>query len=125
MKTTCLFLLVLLTAGCGYSSNGSGAMAATAPSISSLDPNTTAVGGTDFTLTVMGSKFANGAVVFWNGGTRTTTFVSSTKLTAAIKAADISTAQTVMVFVRNPGGTGVYSNQVGQSSASVSFTVAP
>jgi hypothetical protein len=125
MRTTCLLLLVLLTVGCGYSSKGNGTMAASAPTISSLDPNTTAMGGTDFTLTVAGSNFVNGATVYWNGGTRPTTFVSSTKLTAAIKAADISTAQTVMVFVRNPGGTGNYSNQVGQSSASVSFTVAP
>jgi hypothetical protein len=64
-------------------------------------------------------------VVYWSGTSRTTTFVSSTKLTAAITAADIGTAQTVLVFVKNPGGTGIYMNQGGQSSASVDFTITP
>jgi IPT/TIG domain-containing protein len=125
MKTICLFLLISLTVGCGYSSNGSGTVAAGAPSISSLAPNSMAMGGAAFTLTVNGSGFVNGAAVYWHGTTRTTTFVSASQLTAAITAADIATAQTVPVFVKNPGGTGIYMNQGGQSSASVSFTITP
>jgi hypothetical protein len=125
MKTICLFFLVLLSVGCGYSSNGKGTVAAGAPSITSLSPNTTAMGGAAFTLTVNGSGFASGAAVYWHGSSRTTTFVSSTKLTADITAADISTAQTIPVFVKNPGGTGIYMNQGGQSSASVDFTITP
>jgi hypothetical protein len=125
MKTICLFLLISLAVGCGYSSNGSGTVAAGAPAISSLAPNGTTVGGTAFTLTVNGSGFASGAVVYWSGTTRTTMFVSSSKVTAAITAADIAMAQTVPVFVKNPGGTGIYMNQGGQSSASVSFTITP
>ena len=125
MKTICLLLLISLAVGCGYSSKGNGTVAAGAPSISSLAPNSTAVGGTAFTLTVNGSGFASGAVVYWSGTTRTTTFVSSSKVTAAITAADIAMAQTVPVFVKNPGGTGIYMNQGGQSSASMSFTITP
>jgi IPT/TIG domain len=125
MKTICLFFLVLLSVGCGYSSNGKGTVAAGAPSITSLSPNTTAMGGAAFTLTVNGSGFASGAAVYWHGSSRTTTFVSSTKLTADITAADISNAQTIPVFVKNPGGTGIYMNQGGQSSASVDFTITP
>jgi hypothetical protein len=125
MKTICLFLLVLSSVGCGYSSNGKGTVAAGAPSISGLSPNTTAMGGADFTLTVNGTGFASGAVVYFHGNSRNTTFVSTSQLTASISAADIATAQTVPVFVKNPGGTGIYMNQGGQSSASVSFTITP
>jgi hypothetical protein len=125
MKTICLFVLVLFTVGCGYSSNGKGTVAAGAPSITTLSPTGTAMGGAAFTLTVNGANFASGAVVYWNGTTRTTVFVSSAKVTADIMATDIATAQTVPVFVKNPGGTGIYMNQGGQSSASVSFTITP
>jgi hypothetical protein len=52
-------------------------------------------------------------------------FVSSSKVTAAITAADVAMAQTVPVYVKNPGGTGIYMNQGGQSSASMSFTITP
>jgi hypothetical protein len=88
-------------------------------------PNTMAAGGGAFTLTVMGSNFVNGATVYWDSTTRTTTFGSSTQVTAAITAADIATASTILVYVKNPGGTGIYMNQGGQSSASVDFTVTP
>jgi hypothetical protein len=125
MKTICLFVLVVFSVGCGYSSNGKGTVAPGAPVIASLAPNSTAMGGAAFTMTVNGTGFASGAVVNWGGSSRTTTFVSSTKLTAAITAADIGTAQTVLVFVKNPGGTGIYMNQGGQSSASVDFTITP
>jgi hypothetical protein len=126
MKTTCLLFLAMFAVGCGgYSSNGSGTMAAGAPAISELTPNSTAVGGPAFTLTVNGSNFVSGSSVYWAGATRTTTFVSSSKVTADIAAADIATAQTVLVYVRNPGGTGIYMNQGGQSSSSVNFTIMP
>ena len=103
MKTICLFVLILFSVGCGYSSNGKGTVAPGAPVIASLAPNNTPMGGAAFTMTVNGTGFASGAVVYWSGTSRTTTFVSSTKLTAAITAADIGTAQTVLVFVKNPG----------------------
>jgi IPT/TIG domain len=125
MKTTCLLLLVMFAAGCGYSSNGNGTVAPTAPTISALSPNSTPVGGAAFTLTVNGTNFVSGALVYWSGAARPTTFVSSSKVTAEIGAADIATAQTVMVFVKNPGGTGIYMNQGGQSSSSVNFTIMP
>jgi len=125
MKTTCLLFLALLTAGCGYSSNGNGTVAPGAPAITALSPNSTAMGGAAFSLTVNGSNFASGAVVYWHGSARMTSFVSSSKVTADITAADIAAAQTVPVFVKNPGGTGIYMNQGGQSSSSVSFTITP
>src|SRR5262249_11557342 len=55
-----------------------------------------------------GTNFAITSVIRWNGSNRTTTFVSSTQLTAQIPAADIAGAGTVPVTVFNPtpgGGT--------------------
>jgi hypothetical protein len=126
MQKTCVVLLLTLVGiGCGYSSNGNGAMAAGAPAISQLVPNSAASGGTGFTLTVNGTNFASGAAVYWNASPRTTSFVSASKLTAAISAADITTVGTALVYVKNPGGTGIYMNQGGQSSTTVNFTVTP
>jgi len=85
-----------------------------APVISSLGPNTAAVGTAGLTLTVTGSGFVSGAVVRWNGQDRATTFVSGTQLTAAIPATDLASIGTASVTVVNPGG--------GQSNAVVFTT---
>ena len=77
----------------------------TAPVLSSLNPSAANAGGPAFTLTVNGSNFLSNSTVRWNGVNRTTTFVSSSQLTAAIPATDIATAGTASVTVVNPGGT--------------------
>jgi hypothetical protein len=63
----------------------------------------------DFSLTVNGIGFTTGSVVRWNGSDRPTTFVSSTRLTASIYAADVSTIGDFLITVRYPlpapGGT--------------------
>jgi hypothetical protein len=81
-----------------------------APTISSISPATTVAGSGNFTLTITGTNFVNGAVVRWNGSDRTTTFVSSTQLTAAIPASDVATAGTANVTVFNPAPGGGTSN---------------
>jgi hypothetical protein len=48
--------------------------------------------------------------VDWDGAPRTTAFVSSSKLTAAIPAADIAAAKTPTITVFSPGPGGGYSN---------------
>jgi hypothetical protein len=89
-----------------------------------LVPSSAAPGGPQFTLTVNGSGFVSGAAVNWNGAPLTTTFVSSSQLTASVPAANITTANTASVTVINPG-TAVASNVTffssGASSASLSF----
>src|SRR5437667_1746892 len=72
-----------------------------------LVPDAAKPGGAGFTLTVNGTGFVSGAVVKWNGSPRTTTFVSGSRLNAAILASDIATAHTASVTVVNPtpGGT--------------------
>ena len=99
-------------------------MAAGAPNVSApLLPNMATAGSAAFTLNVNGSGFVAGSVVYWNSTAHATTFVTNGQLTAAIAAADVATAGTVPVYVRNPGGTGIYNNQPGQSSNMVNFTV--
>jgi len=123
MGKICVLLLIICVIGCGYSSKGG--MMAAAPSITQLMPNSAPAGGIAFTLNVIGSNFVNGAVVYWNGMTRTTTFVTAGHVRATISASDIASAATVGVYVKNPGGTGIYMNQGGQPSNTVNFTVTP
>jgi hypothetical protein len=80
------------------------------PVLSTLSPTTTTAGGASFTLTINGSDFVNGAVVRWDGADRATTFLSSSKLTAQIGAADINAAGTHNVTVFNPAPGGGLSN---------------
>jgi len=67
------------------------------------------VAGPAFTLTVNGSNFDPAAQVQFNGSSRTTTFVSSTQLQAAITAGDIAQIGVASITVANPvtsGGVG-------------------
>lgn len=78
------------------------------PTVASLGPGAAFAGDPDFTLTVTGTNFVVTSTVQWNGSPRTTTFVSSAALQAAITAADIATVGTATVAVVNPapgGGT--------------------
>ncbi|HXM66875.1 MAG TPA: Ig-like domain repeat protein [Candidatus Acidoferrum sp.] len=75
-----------------------------------LVPDATAPGGPGFTLTVNGAGFVATSVVNWDGNPRTTTFVSKSRLTAAVLASDIATASTAAVTVVSPGPGGGVSN---------------
>lgn len=78
------------------------------PSATSLSPSSAAAGGISFILTVNGSSFISSSVVKWNGTSLTTTYVSSTKVTASVPAANIASGGTATVTVFNPtpgGGT--------------------
>jgi hypothetical protein len=73
-----------------------------------LVPTSVAPGSPGLTLTVNGTGFVSGAVVNWNGAPLATTFVSYSRLMAAVPAANVATAATVNVTVTNPapgGGT--------------------
>jgi len=80
------------------------------PSITSVSPASVAAGGGATTLSVVGSGFISGSVVRWNGTDRITTFVSSTRLSAAIPASDIAAAGTALVTVFSPAPGGGASN---------------
>lgn len=89
-----------------------------APTITTLDPPSTFNTLPAFTLTVNGTGFVgpNGSVVRWNGNERPTTFVSATRLTAQISAADIADVGTAVVTVFNP-------TPGGGTSDAVNFTI--
>ncbi|HVN79623.1 MAG TPA: hypothetical protein VMW38_11550 [Terriglobia bacterium] len=71
------------------------------PVITSLSPSAVVAGGPDLTLTVTGQNFLSTTKVRWNGADRTTSFISSTQLTATIPAADLSKVGTYSVTVVN------------------------
>jgi hypothetical protein len=82
------------------------------PTITSLNPPSTAAGGPAFCLTVNGTNFVSSSTVAWNGSPRSATMmcsgVSSTALVVQINPADIATAGSASVTVTNPapgGGT--------------------
>jgi len=77
-----------------------------APALSSLVPASATAGGAGLTLTVNGSNFVTGSQVRWNATDRTTTFVSATRLTVTLLAADTAASGTaqVTVFTPAPGG---------------------
>jgi hypothetical protein len=75
-----------------------------------LYPDAAKPGGAGFTLTVNGTGFVSGAIVYWNGSARATTFLSESQLKAAVLASDITTPGTASVTVVNPGQRGGGSN---------------
>lgn len=78
----------------------------TVPAISSLSPNSL-TGGTSFTLTVNGTNFTSGSIIKWNGTNMTTTYVSSTQLTASINRYYTTLSSypgSIKISVLNPDG---------------------
>lgn len=93
--------------GCG-GGGGSTPIQNPFPTIASLSPSSAFAGDAAFSLTVTGANFVTSSTVQWNGSARTTTFVSSTTLQAAINTVDVGTASTATVTVSTPppgGGT--------------------
>jgi hypothetical protein len=92
-------------------------------------PTSVVPGGPGFTLTVKGTGFASGAVVNWNGGPRTTNFISASQLTASIVSSDIAAPGTASITVTNPPPGGGESNTVflpiANSVAAPTFTILP
>jgi len=86
------------------------------PVITGLSPISTEVGHPDFTLTVTGKNFQNETKVYWNNQPLETTYKSSTKLTAIVPTALLTTPRLVNIKVRNVDG-GV--------STDTTFTVHP
>ncbi len=77
-----------------------------------LVPTATSPGGPSFTLTVNGTGFVSGSAVNWNGTPLSTTFVSSSQLTATVPASNIATASTAFITVASPPPGGGVSNVV-------------
>jgi len=91
-------LLVMLLAGRAMSAN-------TQPTITTLTPNTTLAGSADFLLTVDGTNFTSTSQIYFGRTALTTTFVSTTELTATVPSTSVALPHLVGVFVYNGPGT--------------------
>ncbi len=88
----------------------------TIPVLTSLSPVSALIGGSSFTLTANGSNYQKTSKVMWNGVALTTTYVSSTKLTAAVPSANLAKAGIYNISVSTP-------NPGGGTSGALTFTV--
>lgn len=78
------------------------------PVLTSLTPNTVYFDASDTTITVIGSAFVSSSIVKLGASALTTTFVSSTQLTAVVPAASLTSLTTLSITVSTPtpgGGT--------------------
>jgi outer membrane protein assembly factor BamB len=86
------------------------------PTLTTISPSSAVVGTGGFTLVATGTQFAPSSTILWNGQPRTTTYVSSTSISAQIDASDLAVVSTESVSVSNASGGGGISN-------SLTFTV--
>ncbi len=86
------------------------------PVLTSLSSATALIGSSSFTLTANGSNYQKTSKVLWNGTALTTTYVSSTKLTASVPSANLTKAGTYAISVSTP-------NPGGGASSPLTFTV--
>jgi trimeric autotransporter adhesin len=84
----------------------SGGLYGALPSVSSISPNFVQAGSSDFTLTVTGAGFNAASTVNLGGTALPTSYVSATRLTATVTAAEIANYGWTYVSVANsaPGG---------------------
>jgi hypothetical protein len=74
------------------------------PTITSLSPPSAYLNSAGFTLTVHGTGFVSGALVYFSNAALTTTYASSIELTAQVPASDLTGYGSPYVYVTNPGG---------------------
>ena len=87
--------------------------------VTEVSPTTVPAGNSSFTITVIGTGFANGATIDWGSTSLTTTYVSSTELRATVSAALVASTGTVQVTVVNAASQG------GSTSTPTAVTIAP
>jgi hypothetical protein len=108
-------ILSAIATASGYCNSGVATAAYTiqapvaVPTIGNLSPTSATVGGSAFTLTVNGTNFDSGSTVKWGSTALTTTYVSSTQLTASVPANLIASAGSVVVSVVTSAGASAYS----------------
>jgi uncharacterized repeat protein (TIGR03803 family) len=88
-----------------------------APSITSLSPDSAAVGTSSQTVAINGQNFLSSSTVTYNGVAHAATFVTSGQLTINLTTSDMATAGGFPIVVTNPAPGGGASN-------ALNFTVA-
>jgi FG-GAP-like repeat/Abnormal spindle-like microcephaly-assoc'd, ASPM-SPD-2-Hydin len=118
-------LVVLLSLGAVATQ----ASAIPVPFIGTISPDAVASGGAAFTLTVTGTGFVNSSVVSFGSTALATTYVSGTKVTAAVTAPLIANSGAGSITVSTPGTPTLTSNAVflnlGASSSSLNLVNTP
>jgi hypothetical protein len=110
-------LTVANSEGGGWTSNPLAlTVTATIPTLTAISPASAIAGSGPVTLTATGANFVSTSIVQVNGANRSTTFVSSTQLTAVIPASDLAVGALLSITVFTPGPSG-------GTSSSVTFTV--
>jgi hypothetical protein len=84
--------------------------------LSSISPTITTA-GTGITLTATGANFPSNATIRWNGADLSTTYVSSTQLTASISSSLVAATGTDTITVYNPN--------TSSASNALTFTINP
>jgi hypothetical protein len=114
MRLVCVLLLATVTTACGgYSAPGANSPGSGSVQIQQLMPAGVTAGSASFVLTVNGTGFAPGAVVYWNTVPQTTMYVTTKQVAANIPAS----------LVTNPINASVYVRSNSINSNTVSFTV--
>ncbi len=80
------------------------------PVSSSFSPSTVSHGSKNFRMTVKGSGFVPGSAVTWNGKAHSASFVSESEMTVYVPAAEVASAGTASIAVKNPAPGGGKSN---------------
>jgi len=106
-RRVCVLLVSLCVSFCALPFQARGG-SNPVPQVNPIVPSSVAPGGPAFSITLIGTGFVSTSVVNWNGGALTTHFVSATKLTADVPAANIASPGSAWITVTNPapgGGT--------------------
>jgi hypothetical protein len=88
------------------------------PALTAINPQSTAAGSSNVTLTVTGSGFESGAHVYWGSYALPTTVLSSTELQVTVPAADLTSPGNYAVSLSNGDATTV-------DSGTLTFSVLP
>lgn len=96
------------TPGGGTSSAQTFTVGNPVPTLTVVNPSSATAGASETTLTVTGTKFVSSSVVQADSSDLTTTFKSSTELSAKLPASKLTSVGSISIKVRNPspgGGT--------------------
>jgi hypothetical protein len=118
-------MIAALLNGCGSHTSSSPTQPNPVPEITGVSPNTIFLGSEAFALTVNGSNFNQQSTVRWNGDARSTTYVSSPQLQAAITVKDVSVSTTDSITVLNPAPGGGLSGAQAFTVPAIAVSISP
>lgn len=124
-KTGAGYTLQAATSGISSVTSSSFDISNPTPTLTLISPTFQCAGGGAFTLRVTGTNFGTNSVVKINGSSRTTTFVSSTELSASILSTDVLSAGTpaITVYSPTPGGGTTSSTNLTVSQVSIGSSI--